>query len=286
MDITNIEHEGTCMDDGLRHEPPTLRSLGEARTLALKVADAIRQRDELIEELRLLRQIIAEFSFLRELLDDDAPGVIALAAGNGHLAAAHVGTGATVAATPDDVSGDVIRELETTPHVGAGGSATPALLTDAADRQGDLDICDTQVVKTSAVDEAISDITGHVASNSDRDQADIPSAMVEADDCHNESKASDVNVRHRPPSQLESSVEKRQGEPAVDRPPPETLLGRILSTIEASDKPLRSWRIQKELGLPRVPTAELSRLIQRGLVTRRGEALYGVAGRTYGESGV
>jgi hypothetical protein len=58
-------------------------TVDEARSLA-RVADIIRQRDELCQEVTLLRQIMAEVSALRELLDRDADGVIvATASSNG-----------------------------------------------------------------------------------------------------------------------------------------------------------------------------------------------------------
>jgi hypothetical protein len=58
-------------------------------------------------------------------------------------------------------------------------------------------------------------------------------------------------------------------------------MSRILIAVEQSDKPRRGWHLQKELGLPRVPTAELSRLVKRGFLTRHGESIYGVTGKTY-----
>jgi hypothetical protein len=69
-----------------------------------------------------------------------------------------------------------------------------------------------------------------------------------------------------------------------ERPPQGTLMERILTAIEASDRPRRGWHLQKELNLPRVPTPELSRLVKRGFLTRHGESIYGVAGREYGSS--
>jgi hypothetical protein len=66
-----------------------------------------------------------------------------------------------------------------------------------------------------------------------------------------------------------------------ERPPQGTLMERILTAIEASDKPLRGWRIQRELGLSRMPSAELSRLVRRGHLERLGEGIFAVAGREY-----
>ena len=65
------------------------------------------------------------------------------------------------------------------------------------------------------------------------------------------------------------------------RPPAVTLLARILELIEQSHRPKHPWQIQKELNLPRMPSAELNKLTAQGFLVRLREGLYGVAGRDY-----
>ena len=71
---------------------------------------------------------------------------------------------------------------------------------------------------------------------------------------------------------------KPEGKP----PLPGTLKARILDVIEQSARPRRPWQIQKELDLPRLPSAELSRLVARGYIVRVKEGCYGLPGRDYG----
>lgn len=77
---------------------------------------------------------------------------------------------------------------------------------------------------------------------------------------------------------------------AVPRPPveaggkvplPGTLKARILDLIAQSARPKRPWQVQKELGLPRLPCAELSKLVSEGHLVRVKDACYGLPNRDY-----
>jgi hypothetical protein len=89
----------------------------------------------------------------------------------------------------------------------------------------------------------------------------------------------------------ETPVDDRRNEPNSDesgggnaRPPAGTLMARILGLIEQSDRPKRPWQVQKELNLSRMPSAELSRLVAMGWLTRPKEGIYAIPGRDYGGS--
>jgi len=66
-------------------------------------------------------------------------------------------------------------------------------------------------------------------------------------------------------------------------PAPGTLLAKILSLIEQSARPKRPWQVRKELGLPRLPCAELSRLVSEGHLVRVKGACYGLPNRDYND---
>ena len=65
-------------------------------------------------------------------------------------------------------------------------------------------------------------------------------------------------------------------------PLPGTLQARILDLITQSVRPKRPWQVQRELGLPRLPSAELSKLASRGYLVKVREGCYGIPGRDYG----
>jgi hypothetical protein len=79
--------------------------------------------------------------------------------------------------------------------------------------------------------------------------------------------------------------EQTTGETETAKLPPEgSPMRKILDAIEESDRPQRGWQIQKQLGLSRMPSAELSRLVRRGHLERRGEGIFAVAGKIYNQS--
>jgi hypothetical protein len=69
---------------------------------------------------------------------------------------------------------------------------------------------------------------------------------------------------------------------AGGRPPAGTLLARILDLIEQSARPKRPWQVRKELGLSRLPCAELSKLTAEKCLVRVRDGCYGIPGRDYG----
>jgi hypothetical protein len=69
---------------------------------------------------------------------------------------------------------------------------------------------------------------------------------------------------------------------AGGRPPAGTLLARILDLIEQSARPKRPWQVRKELGLSRLPCAELSKLKEEKCLVRVRDGCYGIPGRDYG----
>jgi hypothetical protein len=63
---------------------------------------------------------------------------------------------------------------------------------------------------------------------------------------------------------------------------PGTLKARILDLIAQSVRPKRPWQVQRELGLPRAPSAELSKLVTRGYFVSVRAGCYGIPGRDDG----
>jgi hypothetical protein len=216
----------------------------DVRALMARVADVVNERDQLRHEIHDLRLILGEIASLRAFLQDDGAAVAVPAWSNGHLA-----HGPTPPAQADDIP----EPDDTTSEPGvAQADADPA----ASDRD---ETPDERQGETPAGD----------AAQAEPDDRDEPDTATPADDVPaSETPADDANDASASP----------------ERPPEGTLKERILTAIEASDRPRRGWHLQKELNLPRVPTPELSRLVKRGFLTRHGESVYGIAGRKYGSS--
>jgi hypothetical protein len=83
------------------------------------------------------------------------------------------------------------------------------------------------------------------------------------------------------PAPQAANLDDAQAENAGAMPAPATLLARIVDLIEQSARPKRPWQIRKELELPRLPCAELSRLVGAGRLIRIKNACYGFPGRDY-----
>ena len=62
-----------------------------------------------------------------------------------------------------------------------------------------------------------------------------------------------------------------------ERPQQGTLLLKIVELFEASDRPLSRWDVQKRLGLTRMPSAELSKLVSQSRLVRVREGVYAAA---------
>jgi hypothetical protein len=110
-----------------------------------------------------------------------------------------------------------------------------------------------------------------------------------------DSKADDApiyqpNDRERPPAddvpgpETPNAGANDAGE-TPERPPEGTLLARILEAIETSQRPRRSWQIERELGMSRPLSSELSKLVKIGCVVRLKEGVFGIAGRDYPDYG-
>jgi hypothetical protein len=84
------------------------------------------------------------------------------------------------------------------------------------------------------------------------------------------------------PVEASSTAAPRPPVDAGGKPPAGTLMARILDLIEQSARPKRPWQVQRELDLPRLPSAELSRLVSQHYLVRVKEGCYGIPGRDYG----
>jgi hypothetical protein len=83
------------------------------------------------------------------------------------------------------------------------------------------------------------------------------------------------------PAEASSLAAPRPPAEAGRRPPAGTLLAKVFDVIERSQRPRRSWQIQRELGLRRSPSPELSRLVSLRFVERLKEGVYSIPGRDY-----
>jgi hypothetical protein len=256
----------------------------EARALRGRFINLLLERDELSAELEAHRQVLEELEDLRRFLADDPTPFTATVATNGHHHSARAQAedpeephrrDDTAAIAADDAREPAERYRSGTP-------ADDARETPPDERRDETDAGDGNVlydppsqIETPAAVVMASDDTA-LASRPADNAAERPAAErrgeTDADNLQNPLLSNEMN------SEL---VTLAPAAVSHERPPQGTLMERILTAIEASDRPRRGWHLQKELGLPRVPTPELSRLVKRGFLTRHGESIYGVAGRKY-----
>jgi hypothetical protein len=279
----------------------------DVHELCARVRELLRERNKLQEEVSELRGTLGMLAGLRDLMAADAPA-LAHVANNGHIhrRVDAAGEGAITlpvrAVDPDDGphddQGD--EDLDNTTGDGPSVEATdsddnPATDEDPDDLQADEDAGDVSSV------EAMSDAASAATPCAD----DPPDNHVQADTVEAGEDAGAISAPMPPASLLPAehdspvspSVETEAGEGTTSqtsqpapgdqmdpvetggRPLAGTLLARILAAIEASPRPRRAWQLEKELGLARRPSSELSELVKRGCLERLREGVYSVPGR-------
>ena len=264
----------------------TVLTLEEVRSLCVRIADVVRQRDELAEQVQHWQQVMAELTALRDFLAE-TPGetVYSRVATNGHIA--HRGVDAAGEASFIlQVTGDDADE-------GLDAVVDPTTMLASIPEADDLDadLADFHRDDTRKDGGAIP-----MPEPPEHDATETPSAKTEAEETVSDPTApssydtvsacqitAGIPASETPVTPALSSTTPAPSPPveAGGKPPAGTLLARILDLLDQSSRPKRPWQIQKELGLPRVPSAELSRLVGKGYVVRLREGVYGVVGRDY-----
>jgi hypothetical protein len=275
------------MPNDTRHRALTIE---DARNLLAHVSAVIAERDRLREEVGHLRLIMGELDSLRELINDGPCAmVLAVSTTNGHVA--------RQAADGFPLDSSRSNDLDDAAHMPPDNTAAPddreerpPAATPADCREQEAGNLKFPLV-SSKTNFPTDDFDQAEASAGDRD--DRPAAKLHTGETLPPADDSELvaetppdtaapDDQREPPPTDDGQGEQATGETeTAQRPPQGTLMERILTAIEQSDKPRRGWHLQKELGLPRVPTPELSRLVKRGFLTRHGESIYGVTGREY-----
>jgi hypothetical protein len=264
----------------------TVLTLEEVRSLCARIADVVRQRDELAEQVQHWQQVMAELTALRDLLAE-TPGetVYSRVATNGHIP--HRGVDAAgegsfiMQVTGDDADEGLDAVVDPTTML--------ASIPEADNLDADLADCHCDDTRKDGGAIPLPELPEH-------DTTETPSAETEAEETASNPTAPssydtvsagqitvDIPASETPVAPAMSSTTPASSLPveAGGKPPAGTLLARILDLLDQSSRPKRPWQIQKELGLPRVPSAELSRLVGKGYVVRLREGVYGIVGRDY-----
>jgi hypothetical protein len=279
----------------------TVLTLEEVRSLCARIADVVRQRDELAEQVQHWQQVMAELTALRALLAE-TPGetVYSRVATNGHIAHRGVDT-AGEASVILQVTGDDADE-------GLAAVVDPTTMLASMPEADDLDSepGDVPSVEPPHLDADLADCHRDdtrkdggaipMPESPEHDATETPNAETESEETASDPTApsssdtvsacqitAGIPASETPVAPALSSTTPASSPPveAGGKPPAGTLLARILDLLDQSSRPKRPWQIQKELGLPRVPSAELSRLVGKGYVVRLREGVYGVVGRDY-----
>jgi hypothetical protein len=264
----------------------TVLTLEEVRSLCARIADVVRQRDELAEQVQHWQQVMAELTALRALLAE-TPGetVYSRVATNGHIA--HRGVDAAGEAssilqvTGDDADEGLDAVVDPTPMLASMPEADD-LDADLANFHHDDTRKDGGAIPRPEPPEHDATETPNAETEAEETASD-PTAPSSYDTVSAGQIPADIPASETPVAPALSSTTPVSSPPveAGGKPPAGTLLARILDLLDQSSRPKRPWQIQKELGLPRVPSAELSRLVGKGWVVRLREGVYGVVGRDY-----
>lgn len=252
-------------------------TIDEARELAARISAVISERDELLEEVQYWRQVVAELESLRQFLDEDSAAAITVnGAVNGHLASARGYAPTEASPIPDSPTPPTAVKPEEPSSAEDAGVVNallqnPLVQSDVNSPSNEADQAAPAVTPKSKTLTVAEDVEpqGHTGET-------VPDVSCEPNTP--ESHAGGMAADDRQDAQ--DASESQTGEV----PASGTLLSRIVDVIAQSDRPKRPWQIQKVLGLARLPSAELSRLVAQGALVRVREGVYGMPGRDYGGS--
>jgi hypothetical protein len=288
---------GINLEDVPKYGPLLTRQ--DVHELCARVRELLRQRDELQEEVANLRETLGMFAALRDLMHDDSPS-LAHVASNGHIvhrSPAAAGEGAmtlqVMADNPNDGLDDGRHDGpdnedfdRTAPDEDAGDVSsveTSAAAIPRADNPNDHPI-PAHTVEAGEEARAISAPTPPVSiSHPEPDATRFPRAKTEPGE--NAPSPAPRPVLDNAMAPVEAASTDGPSPPVKaggKAPLPGTLQARILDLIAQSVRPKRPRQVQRELGLPRLPSAELSKLVSRGYLVRVRESCYGIPGRDYG----
>jgi hypothetical protein len=239
----------------------------DAKALAERFVSLLLERDQLRRDIHDLRLILGELSSLRQFMTDDPAPFTATAATNGHL---------TTASVQADDAGERHRSDDTARD-------------DAGDaRESDADTSHT--VETTPGNSREQDIAeSHIGEKpadercgeTADDDANLYKPLILSDfEQADDAAAFESNI---PAVVMNVTARSHPGE-TPERPPANTLLLKIVELFEQNHRSLSRWDVQKRLGLTRMPSAELSKLVSQGHLVRVQEGVYGVAGRHYADS--
>jgi hypothetical protein len=241
------------MQDETPYGAPAL-SIEAARDLVNRVAAVIEERDELRCEVRNLRLIVSEIQSLYEFINTDPAIAMATATTNGSMR---------------DPAADDERGSEARRQLCGVQTADDDDGRDQADDRDEQDAADANATpyqpndwERPPVDDAG---PGPETSAADRGEQNAGESNA------GEATSADVADPAKPDAEPETPGRPQEG----------TLLARILKVIEASDRPRRSWQIERELGMSRPLSSELSKLVKMGFLVRLREGVFGLAERNY-----
>jgi len=295
--VANGFEGGIDLEDVPKYGPLLTRQ--DVHELCTRVRELLRQRDELQEEVAHLRETLGMFAALRDLMHDDLPS-LAHVASNGHIvhrSTAAAGEGAMtlqmMADNPNDCLDDGRHEGpdnedfdRTAPDEDAGDVSsveTSAAAIPRADEPPD-DSIPADTVEAGEEARAISTPAPPASILlPEPDAARFPRAKTEPGESAPSPAPRPASDNAMDPVEAASTAVPSPPVKAEGKAPlPGTLQARILDLITQSVRPKRPRQVQRELGLPRLPSAELSKLVSRGYLVRVREGCYGIPGRDYG----